>query len=158
MPRKITSDNGTQFISAVMQQLTYCLNIQHVLSPVYHPEPNIVERKNRDLKTQIAIMVRENHNKWPETLAAIRFSMNSSTGFSAAYLAFGREMRTTYEATHNLSEILQSENFASEIIPHLQTLARVMAIAKDNTEKTQDDNRERANQKRRPDPQYAHRL
>lgn len=105
LPRRISSDNGTQFVSAVMQKLMFCLDIQQFLSPVYHPEPNIVERKNRDMKTQIAIMVKDKHNQWPETLPAIRFSMNSaynqSTGFSAAYLTFGREMRSPYENAHN---------------------------------------------------------
>ncbi|CAH2108896.1 unnamed protein product [Euphydryas editha] len=44
-PRKLISDNGPQFVSAVMQQLTYCLNIKHMLTPVYHPAANPVERK-----------------------------------------------------------------------------------------------------------------
>lgn len=158
LPRKITSDNGTQFISAVMQQLTFCLDIQQILSPVYHPEPNIVERKNRDLKTQIGIMVKDKHSRWPEALPAIRFAMNSafnrSTGFTAAYLTYGREMRTPFEITHDLSEIVESENFISEITPQLRNLAKDLNLAKENIEIMQDNNRTRSNQKRRPDPGY----
>lgn len=48
--RKIISDNGVQFVSAVMQKVVFCFNIQHTLTPVYHPEANPVERKNRDVK------------------------------------------------------------------------------------------------------------
>lgn len=158
LPRRIISDNGTQFISAVMQQLTFCLNIEQFLTPVYHPEPNIVERKNRDMKSRIAIMVKDKHDKWPETLPAIRFSMNSaynqSTGFSSAYLTFGREMRTIYEISHNLGDIVQSERFVPEITPHLKKLAHDLATARDNIEIMQDNNRRRANIKRRPDPGY----
>lgn len=62
LPWRIANDHGVQFVSAVMQQLTYCLDIQQFLSPVYHPQPNIVERKNRDLKSQIAINVQDKHN------------------------------------------------------------------------------------------------
>lgn len=158
LPRRISSDNGTQFVSAIMQQLTFCLDIQQFMSPVYHPEPNIVERKNRDLKSQIAIMVQNKHNKWPETLPAIRFSMNSaynrSTGYSAAYLTFGRELRTPFENSHNFSEVVQSENFIPEITPYLRQLSIDLTSAKLNVETTQDNNRKRANQKRRPDPGY----
>lgn len=54
IPRRIISDNGTQFVSAVVQKLTYCLGIHHAFTPVYHPETNPVERKNRDLKSSQA--------------------------------------------------------------------------------------------------------
>ncbi|GFV04050.1 transposon Tf2-8 polyprotein [Trichonephila clavipes] len=50
IPRRLISDNGTQFVSAVMQQICYLLNIHQSLIPVYHPQANPVERKNRDLK------------------------------------------------------------------------------------------------------------
>lgn len=158
LPRRLSSDNGTQFISAVMQKLTFSLDIQQFLSPVYLSEPNIVERKNRDMKSQIAMMVKGKHNTWPEALPAIKFSMNSaynqSTGYSAAYLTFGREMRTPYKISHNFSEIVQNENFVPEITPYLKKLAIDLEIAKANVEGMQDENRIRANQKRRPDPGY----
>ncbi|GFU48506.1 transposon Tf2-8 polyprotein [Trichonephila clavipes] len=50
IPRCLISDNGTQFVSAVIQQICYLLNIHQSLIPVYHPQTNPVERKNRDLK------------------------------------------------------------------------------------------------------------
>ncbi|GFX51442.1 uncharacterized protein TNCV_3103751 [Trichonephila clavipes] len=37
IPRPLISDNGTQFVSAVMQQICYLLNIHQSLIPVYHP-------------------------------------------------------------------------------------------------------------------------
>ncbi|GFW41656.1 transposon Tf2-11 polyprotein [Trichonephila clavipes] len=53
IPRHLISDNGTQFVSAVMQQICYLLNIHQSLIPVYHPQANPVERKNRDLKPRL---------------------------------------------------------------------------------------------------------
>ncbi|GFW22859.1 retrovirus-related Pol polyprotein from transposon 412 [Trichonephila clavipes] len=53
IPRRLISDNGTQFVSAVIQQICYLLNIHQYLIPVYHPQANPVERKNRDLKPQL---------------------------------------------------------------------------------------------------------
>lgn len=88
-PRRINSDNGVQFVSAIMQKLTFALNIEHTLIPVYHPQANMVERKNRDLKYHLSIMVNNNHSTWSEFIPAIQFAMNttfcSSTGFTAAY-------------------------------------------------------------------------
>ncbi|GFX66553.1 pro-Pol polyprotein [Trichonephila clavipes] len=45
VPRRLISDNGTQFVSAVMQQLCFVLDINQSLIPVYHPQANPVERK-----------------------------------------------------------------------------------------------------------------
>ncbi|CAH2108922.1 unnamed protein product [Euphydryas editha] len=39
-PRRIISDNGPQFVSAVMQKAMHVLEIRQNLSPVYHPECN----------------------------------------------------------------------------------------------------------------------
>ncbi|KOC58835.1 Pol polyprotein [Habropoda laboriosa] len=66
VPRRIISDNGTQFISKIMQKLLHCLDIKSQFIPVYHPQTNPVERKNRDLKTQLAILVGDQHLTWKE--------------------------------------------------------------------------------------------
>lgn len=106
IPRRIKSDNGVQFMSAIMQKVTFCLGIQKQFTPVYHPEANPVERKNRDMKSQLAILVQNQHDNWHESLAAIRFAMNTakcqSTGYSAAYLTFGRELRTLDDVKHDV--------------------------------------------------------
>ncbi|CAK1591913.1 unnamed protein product [Parnassius mnemosyne] len=89
-PRRIVSDNGVQFVSAVMQQTMHLLDIKQNLIYLYHPEANPAERKNRDLKTQLSILVQNNHRAWPKYLPEIRFSMNSAkcstTGCSPAFL------------------------------------------------------------------------
>lgn len=123
IPRRIISDNGSQFVSAVMQHVTYCFGIQQDLIPVYHPAANPVERKNRDLKVQLAILSQGDHSKWPDKIPSIRFAMNSAfcstTGYSAAQLTFGRELRTPDEAHRDLRTIVQNENFVPEITPKL---------------------------------------
>ncbi|KAG6438941.1 hypothetical protein O3G_MSEX000349, partial [Manduca sexta] len=77
-PRRVISDNGVQFISATMQQCMFILGIKQNLIPLYHPEANPAERKNRDLRTQLSILVRNEHRRWPEFLPSIRFAMNSA--------------------------------------------------------------------------------
>jgi hypothetical protein len=157
-PRRVISDNGTQFVSAVMQKMTFCLDIKHSLTPYYHPEGNPVERKNRDLKTQLAILVEKNHRDWPKTLPAIRFAMNTahceSTGHSAAYLTYGRELRSPDDVHRDLKSIVCSENFVPEITPRLIQLAETLRRARNHNDRQKDKQKEYCDRKRRPDPSY----
>ncbi|GFX58878.1 transposon Tf2-8 polyprotein [Trichonephila clavipes] len=43
IPKRIISDNGTQFVSAVLQQICFTLNISQNFIPVYSPQSNPVE-------------------------------------------------------------------------------------------------------------------
>ncbi|XP_036340634.1 uncharacterized protein LOC118750003 [Rhagoletis pomonella] len=153
VPRRIISDNGVQFVSAVMQKVVFCLEISQVFTPVYHPQANPVERKNRDMKAQLAILVGKQHRTWAEKLPAIRFAMNTtrcqSTGYSAAFLTFGREPRTIDDVQHDLRSIIQSENFVAEITPYLATLTEVFQAARECERKQQDANKRASNLRRR---------
>ncbi|GFX73377.1 transposon Tf2-8 polyprotein [Trichonephila clavipes] len=78
IPRRLISDNGTQFVSAVMQQICYLLIIHQSLIPVHHPQANPVERKNRDLKSRQEILVQDKHDCWSEKLPFICFALNTA--------------------------------------------------------------------------------
>ncbi|GFX42992.1 transposon Tf2-9 polyprotein [Trichonephila clavipes] len=121
VPRRLISDNGTQFVSAVMQQLCFVLDINQSLIPVYHPQANPVERKNRDLKPRLAMMVGNNHTLWTEKLPAIRFALNTSkcesTDHTAAYLTFARELRTLDQVNTDLRSVIHNDNFGPEFTP-----------------------------------------
>lgn len=136
VPRRIKSDNGVQFVSAVMQQVTFCLDIKQQFTPVYHPEANPVERKNHDMKCQLAILVQKQYSNWHLCLPAIRFAMNSakyqSTGYTASFLTLGREMRTLDDGQHDVKSVIESENFIPEISSYLKTVANVLKDAKEN--------------------------
>ncbi|CAH0406500.1 unnamed protein product [Chilo suppressalis] len=92
LPRRVISDNGSQFVSAVMQKVMLALGITQNLTPVYHPQANPAERKNRDMKSMLAILVNTDHQDWPKHIPAVRFALNTATnqttGHTAAYLAF----------------------------------------------------------------------
>ncbi|GFS76739.1 hypothetical protein TNCV_1622961 [Trichonephila clavipes] len=106
IPRRLISDNGTQFVSAVMQQICYLLNIHQSLIPVYHPQANSVERKNRDLKSRLEILVQDKHDCWSEKLPFIRFALNTAksetTGQTVAFLNFRRELSTPSEVVNDI--------------------------------------------------------
>lgn len=130
IPRRVISDNGPQFVGAIMQQVSYCLGFSQSPTPVYHPEANPVERKNRDMKTQLSILVTNAHTRWADKLPSIRYAMNSSISQSTrntpAYLSFAREMRNPGDIQRDLREIVIRENFVSEVTPYLMKVAETM--------------------------------
>lgn len=159
VPRRVVSDNGVQFISEVMQQVCHSFGITQSLSPVYHPQANPVERKNRDLKPQLAILVGKDHDTWDIHLPAIRFAMNSavtsSTGYSPAYLTFGREIRAPADVIADMRSIVESENVVTSLTPYLRRISRVLFDAREVHEKVQATQKRYADEGRRPAPDYS---
>ncbi|GFW39625.1 hypothetical protein TNCV_3187961 [Trichonephila clavipes] len=133
IPRRLMSDNGTQFVSEVMQQICYPLNIHQSLIHVYHPQANPVERKNRDLKPRLANLVQDKHDCWSEKLPFIRFALNTAkcetTGQTAAFLNF-------------------------EITPYLKKFAKFSTQIREVVEEQQDSRKFYADKKRKAAPAY----
>ena len=123
VPRVVLSDNGPQFTGSLMQCLSIAMSFDQNVTPVYHPQANPVERKNRDLKTMLAIQVCGNHRDWPNRLPAARFALNSSvcqsTGHSPAYLLLNMELRSPAHVMHDVRPIIESRNIVPELIPEL---------------------------------------
>lgn len=153
-PRRIVSDNGVQFVSAVMQQCMFILGIGQELLPLYHPSANPAERKNRDLKFQLSRLVDTNHSSWPQHLPAIRFTMNSSvcqtTGSSPAYLMFARELRSPLDVQHDIRSILNKDNFVPQITPYLESFINRLVSVRERVEAQQDRRKECADKSKKP--------
>lgn len=151
-PRRLISDNGVQFVSEIMQQALYCLGINQNLTPFYHPSANPVERRNRDLKTQLGILVGPHHREWAKFLPSIRFAMNTTkcetTGQTPAFLTFGRELRILEDVSNDIRSIVQSENFIPQITPYLWKLQGAIKDAREMHEHKQDHRTEVANTRR----------
>ncbi|GFT01022.1 retrovirus-related Pol polyprotein from transposon 412 [Trichonephila clavipes] len=156
IPRRLISDNGTQFVSAVMQQICYLLNIHQSLIPVYHPQANPVERKNRDMKPRLAILVQDKHDCWSEKLPLIRFALNTAkcetTGQTAAFLNFGRELRTPSEVVNDIRVVIQNDYFVPEITPYLKKFAKFSTQIREVVEEQQDSRKFYADKKRKAAP------
>ncbi|GBO07398.1 Transposon Ty3-G Gag-Pol polyprotein, partial [Araneus ventricosus] len=127
IPRRIISDNGPQFISSVLQQVFRTLNINQNLIPIYFPQANPDERKNRDLKPRLAFLGGDEHDNWYSKLPVIRFAMNTTncdtTGHTPAFLQFGRELRTVDDVVQNFKAVVENGNFFPEITPYLKRFA-----------------------------------
>ena len=65
-PLTITTDQGTQFESALFRELARLTRAKHIHTTPYHPQANgIVERLHR---TVMAALMYEPHMQWPERL------------------------------------------------------------------------------------------
>lgn len=154
LPRRIVSDNGVQFVSAVMQQCMFVLGIGQELLPLYHPSANPAERKNRDLKFHLSRLVESEHSSWPQHLPAIRFAMNSAvcgtTGVTPAYLTFARELRSPVEMHHDIRSVLSKDNFVPQITPYLKRFVNSFIAVRERVEAQQDRRKECADKSTRP--------
>ncbi|KAI5717968.1 hypothetical protein M8J77_014305 [Diaphorina citri] len=106
-PSVVFTDNGTPFVNNLMSQLLRDLNIQHMRTPPYFPQSNLVERKNRDLKRLIRTYTDARQRNWDVHLSEFAFAINttvhSSTGYTPALLNFGRELpssNTVWSRSH----------------------------------------------------------
>ncbi|GFT04287.1 integrase catalytic domain-containing protein [Trichonephila clavipes] len=106
-----------------MQQICYLLNIHQSLIHVNPPQADPVERNNRDLKPQLEILVQDKHDCWSEKLPFIRFALNTAkyetTGQTAAFMNFGRELRIPSEVVNDIRVVIENDNFVPEITPYL---------------------------------------
>ncbi len=94
IPAHITTDQGSQFTSAVWSQLLRIWGVSHHLTTAYHPESNgLVERFHRRLKESLIALCRDEQEKWfwrlPCALLAIRTTLKPDLGASPADLVYG---------------------------------------------------------------------
>ena len=98
VPDEILTDQGTQFVSGVMKEVSRLLSIKQLRTTPYHPQCNgLVERFNGTLKSMLRKMTQEKPKSWhrylPALLFAVRETPQSSTGFSPFELIYGRTVK-----------------------------------------------------------------
>ena len=95
--KSIQSDQRSNFMSRIFQQIMQQLDIQHFKSSAYHPESQgALERFHQTLKTMLKTYCFEHHRDWDEAvyllLFAVRESVQESLGFSPYELIFGHQV------------------------------------------------------------------
>ncbi|XP_073990935.1 uncharacterized protein [Rhodnius prolixus] len=96
-PKVAITDNGSQFVSKEFTSLLGNYGVKLVRTPYYHPQSNPTERVNRVVKTAIRAYINDNQKHWDKMLQkiafALRWAKHETTGYTPAYLNFGRELQ-----------------------------------------------------------------
>ena len=96
-PMEVVTDQGANFVSNLMKNVCKILKIKKITTSAYHPQANLVERSNRELKTYLRQYVGSDPGSWDQLLPYFMFeyntTMNSSTGFTPFELVYGRSAR-----------------------------------------------------------------
>uniref|UniRef100_A0A8D0AMC3 Integrase catalytic domain-containing protein n=1 Tax=Sander lucioperca TaxID=283035 RepID=A0A8D0AMC3_SANLU len=102
VPTFILSGQGSQFVSSVFEETCRRWNLKQKRTSPYHPQTNLTERINRNVKAMIASYVEDNHKSWDKYLPEFRFALNSavheSTGVTPAELNIGRLLKGPLDA------------------------------------------------------------
>ena len=98
LPKAIQSDQGSNFMSGIFQQVMHELQITQYRSSAYHPESQgALERFHQTLKNMLRAYCVDNARDWDEgvqfVLFAARETVQESLGFSPFELVFGRTVR-----------------------------------------------------------------
>ena len=95
-PTEILSDQGPEFLNALVATMFEGLGIEHRVASPWHPRTNgSCERTNAILVHMLEKHVKDDPAKWPQyldyVLFAYRTKVHTATGFTPFSLMFGRE-------------------------------------------------------------------
>lgn len=140
-PEVVLTDNGTQYVSKIFQNLAKDWGFKHQVTAPYSPQSNPTERANRVIKTMVSQYVKDDHRMWDEHLNEFRFALNTavheSTKYTPAALNFCRELRSP-QALHGPLAVNTNESESSVSDTHdmrFQTLKDIQAKVQENLEK-----------------------
>uniref|UniRef100_W8C8Q1 RNA-directed DNA polymerase n=1 Tax=Ceratitis capitata TaxID=7213 RepID=W8C8Q1_CERCA len=152
-PKRIVSDRGSAFTSAIFKQYCESQDIQHFLITTGVPRGNgQVERIHKIIIPMIAKLSQENASHWYKHIARVQQVLNStpprSTRVSPFKILTGMEMRLPQ--LNNIREIFDKETIAELN----QVRDETRAEAKRNIEVIQEENRKSFNQRRKAENKY----
>ena len=98
IPDEILTDQGTNFMSTMMEEIYRLLHIKRIRTTPYHPQTDgLVERFNGTLKSMLKKFVNRSQKDWDEYLPYLLFAYREvpqeTTGFSPFELLYGRCVR-----------------------------------------------------------------
>ena len=144
----LQSDNGSNFLAKVFDQVMQELRIKHITSSPYHPESQgALERFHSTLKNMLRAYCFENQKSWDEGVPLVLFAAREceqeSLGFSPFQLVFGHEVRGPLKLLQeklleNGSERIENgENLLDYVSKFRQRLLDSVELATSNLETSQ---------------------
>lgn len=150
-PKSCTSDNGPQFCGKLWSDVCDKLNINHRRIVPFRPQSNMTERANKSIKSCLK-MFTDTHKNWDKKLCEIAFSLrnmrNASTGYTPAFLTFGREPRSPWEIYTLNEQDTKNNNFEINSDDVLKKLESAIHFATKNAQAAYDKSKYHYDKKR----------
>ena len=155
-PKTLLSDRGRNFLSKLVKEVCKLLSTDKLNTSAYHPMTDgSVERCNSYISQSLSMFVSDNQKDWDEFLPAIlsayRTSPQAATGNCPFYLLYGREPRLPIDVNLLPSNV---DHLSTSIAEHrarfVSQLEEAQRLAKHNTERTQQQMKERYDLKAAP--------
>ncbi|WVZ89582.1 hypothetical protein U9M48_035963 [Paspalum notatum var. saurae] len=148
VPRTITSDRGSIFVSHFWEQQQAALETELIRSSAYHPQTNgLVERVNQILEDMLRACVMTYSTKWYECLPLPEFAYNNSyqksLGMAPFEALYGRRCRTPL----NWSEPGEWVTFGPDLVTQAEEQVKVIH---ENLKIAQSRQKSYADKRRRP--------
>ena len=144
LPKEIQSDQGSNFMSGLFQQVVFQLGAKQIKSSAYHPESQgALERFHSTLKNMIRTYCLDNEKDWDEGISlllfAVRESVQESLGFSPFELIFGHSVRGPLKLLKEnwLSENTESLNLLDYVSKFRDKLKKACELAQQNLKTSQ---------------------
>lgn len=98
VPREILTDQGSNFMAELLQEIYGVLGVQPIRTSPYHPQTDgLVERYNQTLKSMLKKVLLKEKRSWDKLLPLVMFAYREvpqeSTGFSPFEPIYGRDVR-----------------------------------------------------------------
>jgi len=96
-PKELLSDQGREFVNALVAQICELFATKHKTTTPYHPQTNgLTERFNQTLIKALGKLTQQHKDTpWDELLSSVLFAyrtaVHSTTGYTPIYLMCGRE-------------------------------------------------------------------
>ena len=144
LPKSVQSDQGSNFMSGIFQQVMHELGIKQYRVSAYHPESQgALERFHQTLKNMIRSYCFDTEKDWDEgihlLLFAVRESVQESLGFSPFELVFGHSVRGPLKLLKEkfLSNDETPLNLLQYVSDFKNRLSRACEVARSNLKTSQ---------------------
>ena len=112
LPEQLHSDQGRQFESNVLKEVTNMLKIKKTRTSPYHPQSDgLVERFNHTLLAMLSTALDRHLWEWEDHLGQLCYAYNTSvhpgTGYTPFFLMFGRQARLPIDFAFGLPHFSQ---------------------------------------------------
>ncbi|XP_046404166.1 uncharacterized protein LOC124169569 [Ischnura elegans] len=126
-PRRITDDQGRQFVSLLFRKLADLSGATHLRTTAYHPSANgLVERLHRQLKAAIRCHESQGWTDFlPAILLGLRSAFKENLGATSAEMVYGEPLRLPGEflspsTGHTMED---QSNYVVQLRRHMSTLS-----------------------------------